>query len=51
MKSMLIPGETTVDNLLSKQLNLNFDTLYKEYLENTPLTEGFMPETYVSKRY
>lgn len=45
----LIPGETTVVflNLLSKQLNLNFDTLYKEYLENTPLTEGFLvPETY-----
>lgn len=45
----LIPGETTVIflNLLAKELNLDFETLYNEYVENSPINEGFLiPETY-----
>lgn len=45
----LIPGETTVVflHLLAKQLDLNFEKLYNEYLQNAPIEEGFLiPETY-----
>ncbi len=45
----LIPGETTYIFLeqLSKELNLDFHTLYKEFLKKSPISEGILvPNTY-----
>lgn len=45
----LIPGETTIVflNILAKQLNLDFEILYSEYLKHAPIKEGFLvPDTY-----
>lgn len=45
----LIPGETTYIFLqnLAQKLNLDFEILFGTYLQNAPISEGFLhPETY-----